>query len=382
MGITKYFSWNFGEKRVVWIEKINQWIQFEEPAFFVFEQLFTEPDPETIISNFKSRYDTKLEVAEEFVLEIKKNLERLLQKPFKPDENSIFGIPDFIEEEMDFWSACVYRSNGRNIKFSYSSELLEYYIHHSFSHLIRKNEVGEDAEFQVVKNQGLYYLNKISPVKKQWKCEDIPTLKRRVFIEFSNAIYNKDNQEWMSIIHGAALELNLTTILLCSSTGSGKSTLAALMQNQGYTLLSDDFVPVDFKSLKIYPFPASVSVKSGSFNLLKKYYPVLSEQPEVHFRLTNKSLRFMPPLHINHFDYHPRSLKHIVFVNYVENKEVELRELQIPEALILFNEEAWISHEPEKAKRFMDWFSGMKFFKLDYGNSSEVVKMLNSVIFR
>ncbi|MCF8406150.1 MAG: hypothetical protein K9H58_19565 [Bacteroidales bacterium] len=386
---------NFDQTYVVWLQEFNQWIQLEEPAYLVFEEVMTAPSAPSASSGTEysgteysgvegaegklvERYGLDPEEAQRFVGEILDVLGGL--KIFAGEDNV---ETNFVEDETDEEEIIhTYKANGVVLRFEYASELLEYYNHHSFAHL-EIAEGGEEkieAVFRVFDSNGTHVLKQVKPVRQEWSDVEIPGLKRRILIEFGNVIYDKDISEWMSIIHGAFVTNRKQGILLSSASGSGKSTLAALLQKEGYELASDDYVPLDAETGLIYPFPAAFSVKSGSFELLSKYYPELKSTPEKKFRLTNKALRFLPPADYKNFNYTPCPATHLVFVKYNPEVDFKIAPLKIPEALKRFSEEAWISGNPDHAEGFIDWFSELKCYELEYSDEVRVVEEMGNLL--
>ena len=314
--------------------------------------------------------------AERFVREIVEVLGGLRKSGRKRESESESGSEREREREDKSDEEIIvhtYEANGVRVRFEFATELLEYYNHHPFAHLEVENGDKSDVIFRVYDSNGIHVLKQIKPIEQEWSDIEIPGLKRRILIEFGNVIYKKDMSEWMSIIHGALITNRKNSLILSSASGSGKSTLAALLQKEGYELASDDFIPLDAESSLIYPFPAAFSVKAGSFELLSEFYPELKSTPERKFRLTNKSLRFLPPSHSANFDYSPFSATHLIFVKYNPKIDFKLTPLKIPEALKIFTEEAWISDNPDYAGRFIDWFGGLKCYSLEYSDAEMVV---------
>ncbi len=95
--------------------------------------------------------------------------------------------------------------------------------------------------------------------------------------------------------------------------------------------------------------------------------------PEKKFRLTNKSLRYFPPAHMEEFNYKAFPVTHLIFVTYNPVIDFNLEPLSTPEALLLFNKEAWTSGNSEYAENFIDWFSGLKCYRLEYSDNERVV---------
>lgn len=66
------------------------------------------------------------------------------------------------------------------------------------------------------------------------------------------------------LLHAAAVERDGRTLLLTGESGAGKSTLAALMGEQGWRLLGDEFALIDLEHGVVHPFPRLVSLKNNA----------------------------------------------------------------------------------------------------------------------
>jgi hypothetical protein len=75
------------------------------------------------------------------------------------------------------------------------------------------------------------------------------------------------------LFHAAALEHGEVGLLLPGASGSGKSTLAAVLASSGAGYLSDELVALDLTSGALVPYPKPISLKSGSFALLRHLGP-------------------------------------------------------------------------------------------------------------
>lgn len=368
----KYIFRKFDSVFIVWIEELNQWIQFEEAAFFVFEKLMQGLREGEIKAGFLLKFGYAEKESIRFIREIRASIRELGGRKSTVDRRP--STADHTKAPNDS-IIHYYEANSRTIKIIYHSELTEYYIHHSFAHLESMKPKETDYLFEVSEKQ----LSLMQPIKKTWEVNDIPTLKRRVFIEFGNAIHGKTDMDWMTIIHGSAITDGKNTLLFCGPTGSGKSTLTSLLLKEGYRLVSDDYIPVEAATGRCFPFPAALSVKEGSFPLVSKIYPQLKEIPSKEFRLTNKSLRFLAPQSISEFEYQALNITHIFFMHFKPGENVKIDSINIPDAFKLFNEEAWISDKPEYAQKCIDWFASLQIYRLNYGDNVEVVKRIKEI---
>ena len=108
-----------------------------------------------------------------------------------------------------------------------------------------------------------------------WKQDETHLLKGMAFLQILNAVYEKDDKDWMAVIHASAVSNGSKTIIFTASSGSGKSTIAALLQKEGFALVSDDFVAIGSLSQHVFPFPVALSIKEGAMDILAGLYPSL-----------------------------------------------------------------------------------------------------------
>jgi hypothetical protein len=362
---------------IIWLEATNHWLRLEQPAYYVFEAFAKGTEQSSIIKDFQKEFTLSEPEAEKFVSEMFSLLKEYTKTPELikedlPDKESILNHSFTPQKTRS------YLMNSQNIQISYESDLLEYYIHPPFAWLETKTTEKSDYQLEIFDFSGKHIL-KNPNTAEYWTHDEIPELKRRVIIETGNIIFNKQNSEWTSVIHAAGISNGKEMVLLCSATGSGKSTLSLLLQNEGLNIASDDYIPIESGSLLAYPFPAATSVKEGSFELLSGIYPELKHEPVIDYKLTNKSLRFLPPAGGKDFDYTPLPVKAMIFVHYNPEKVCEFNALSPAEALPLYHEEAWISPTMKHAGEFMDWFAGLEFYNLEYGDNGRVLSVLGEV---
>ncbi|MDB5685850.1 MAG: HprK-related kinase [Rhizorhabdus sp.] len=93
------------------------------------------------------------------------------------------------------------------------------------------------------------------------------------------------------LLHAAAVERNGQAIILTGESGSGKSTLAALLGEDGWRLLADEFVLIDPDTGLIHPFPRAISLKNRSIDELTarvadqaRFGPLLKATPKGNLR--------------------------------------------------------------------------------------------------
>lgn len=95
------------------------------------------------------------------------------------------------------------------------------------------------------------------------------------------------------VAHGALLALNGRRILLSAPPGGGKTTLALALAASGFSYASDDIVRIS-PSGEATGVPFAAAVKSGAWDLLGPYAPLLSSLPAFE-RGDGQSARYFLP---------------------------------------------------------------------------------------
>lgn len=78
-------------------------------------------------------------------------------------------------------------------------------------------------------------------------------------------------EDWLAVLHAAAVSDRHGAIVLAGTNGAGKSTLAAALVARGYGYLSDDCVPIDGRGL-VLPVPFALCRKDRSGPRLRLAY--------------------------------------------------------------------------------------------------------------
>ena len=93
------------------------------------------------------------------------------------------------------------------------------------------------------------------------------------------------------LIHAAAVERGGKALILPGDSGSGKSTLAAMLGENGWRLMADEFVMIDVDSGMARPFPRAISLKNSAIGAMEamvadpsRFGPLLSDTPKGQLR--------------------------------------------------------------------------------------------------
>ena len=372
--ITKKLS----SSRIVWFEPSNRWVYLEEPAWYVYSMIRRHESSETIVRRFYSRYGLSCEESMRFVLEISGALKKLEEPlPVVPMDRPSSSVINSLKFKP--FTTRFYLMNKRFISVSYGSDISEYYIHPPLAHLETNYAKKITAHFDIFEHENLPVIRKKGDSGFASSGMDFSQIKKKLFMELANLIHNKTHEKWMSFLHASGISNGKETILLSSASGSGKSTMAALLHAENFDLVSDDFIPLDVRNKHAWPFPAAISVKKGAFSVLSPHYGNLHDPDYNIYPHAHSTIRFLRPLPAKPFSYKPLPVKSIIFIKYNQECSDSLTPLPVPEALTLFHEQAWVSHNPSHARAFINWFVKLKCWRMEYSDSEKAMDRVKEI---
>jgi len=372
MATIPYVKRKIGKSYLVWFQNSNLYFQLEEPAWFVFRKTIKGYKTETIAKEFSLRYSIESEESLAFVIGIRRKIEEM-NKP----EKQITPIGKTLEtlSKYDFapYSIHQYQLGDHKIEFSYGTDWLENYIHPLIHHLETLVESDTKFLFELFTFQDRIVFRSNNIVKGSWVSEESHIVKGKIFLELINVLHDKTDDDWLMTVHASAITNGSKTLLFSAPPGSGKTTIAAMLQAQGYQLISDDFVPIERDSLNAYPFPIAMSVKEGSLNLLSSLFPTLENEP-LNYITSEKSVRYLP------FENKMMNLVHpvvgFIFVKYDNTINFILEKLDTVCAVKLLLEQSWIAPTNGNAEIFLDKVLENSFFQLTYSNNQMALEAI------
>ncbi len=143
--------------------------------------------------------------------------------------------------------------------------------------------------------------------------------------------------------------------------------------------MSDDFVPVAAGNKKAHPFPAAITIKKGSFDVISPYYDPAGDADTMYRGMTNRQVRYLCPRFPERDPFTPQPVKKIIFIRHNPEITFKLEKLSTIKALAAFHEEAWVSQNPGHAQNFIDWFVTLSCYRLEYSDNQKAVKAINNL---
>ena len=360
------------DKKYFWLEETNQYVVLEHEAFTVVEKLINGVLPKTIAIHLETTLAVPFEAALKFVKELE---ERVLKPSIVSQEKSINDLSK-VTIPSNFEIITTYRVNNTLIKVSYNSALEASYIHPKFAHL--ETEISnKEIDFKVFIAKDKIYLAINNKVSYEWPKEEIHYFQGKFSMEFIQAMYHKEESEWMGVFHASAVSNQQKAVLFLGDSGNGKSTSLALLQKHGFQCMADDFVPVAAKNKEVYHFPAAISVKNSSLQTLAPLYPILNDTKEYHLKRLNKRVRYLPP---NYTDAQTHlACKDLVFIKYQKDVALSFSKMSKQKAFEQLVPDSWLSPKKENATTFLEWFATLNCYQITYSQTNEMIASVTKI---
>lgn len=362
------------EKKLIWVEHSHQFILVEEPVFDVLSLLSRKTEVTEISHQLSSIYGLPISECTHFVEEVVVRFTNLTSdKPSEPAtliETNQISFPHFES------SSCYQLNEAIRLCIRFQNHQIKHLIHPLFAHL----EITETAEVNI--EMSLFEWNNlrcISDGKLSVKCfnrDDTPHFKGEVLAKMLNFTYDKTDDDWMMTMHASGVTDGEHAVLFSAGAGSGKSTLSALLQADGFDLLSDDFIAVD-QLANAYRFELATSIKEGSYSMLSDYYPeLLNKEKSV---LSNGKIGcYLPPKRKK--TIHSKfPIKSILFVEYDTTQSCRLSRISNVEAVQLLLQEVFVTPTYESVTHFMQLMSRTQFYTLHYSNNEEALRQIRKL---
>lgn len=364
------------EAFAVWFGASRKFMLLEEPAFYVLKRIIHNIAPETIAVQCFKRYKNPIENCRQFVSEIQEIILPHLNSDIQHFEEQ-FSPLSVTVPERNFHSVRTYFMNGLTFRIKYGDKGLEAVVHP----LIFQFENDENHilfhEFEIFRNSEKLFLMVENEIAETLESGQTGFLKAAVLLKFMELCYGKRNDDWMMTLHASAVTDGNRAVIFPARAGSGKSTLSVLLNAHGFSLLSDDFIAMDFLDKKVYSLPVAATIKEGSMKVLSPFYPELAGiQAEQAY--TGKQVRYLP---VNKL-FTPKNgypVKHFVFISYSQGSACRFGEISKKEALRILLEETWINAKPKVVVEFFKWFDKAVFFELWYSVTSEAVAVISKL---
>ncbi|MGQ8336613.1 hypothetical protein ACUNWD_08690 [Sunxiuqinia sp. A32] len=364
-----YRKEKIGSSYLVWLEQSNKYFQLEELAWFVFSRLANGDGIDQTTKVFSDSYGFEKQESSVFVKEMHERISEMNRKE-KPEIEEQIDLEVLRDYSFKPYSNYHYQFGQRVVDFVYGSEWVEDYLHPLICHLVVTDVKAEPLLFELFSFQDKVVLRLNNEIKGVWGWDESHLTKGCIFLELSNVLHGRYNDDWLMTVHASAITNGKKTILFSAAPGSGKTTMAALLQANGFHLISDDFVPFDKLSMNAYPFPIAMSVKEGAMDLLKTFYQGIENKPLVKVS-PDKNVRYVPI--VNELMEMVYPVAEIIFIKYDSSVDFSLEKLDQIFAIKEFLEQIWVPPVPENIEILFNLLSHLNFYQLTYSNNERAI---------
>ncbi len=184
--------------------------------------------------------------------------------------------------------------------------------------------------------------------------------------------------DWMGTFHASTVAKNNEAVMIIGDSGKGKSTFTALLLGQGYEILADDITPILAKDSLVYPYPGGISIKAGSFGILKNSLPNFESLTEHYINPYKGFVKYVDaPKSNGYLKGYP--CKTMVSINYKKDANTSLEIISVADALNTLIPESWLAHDIYNAQQFLNWIKDVKFYELTYSDTDEAIKVFSTL---
>ena len=364
---TVYYFKEIENTAILWFKASNQWVLLNQINTRVFKELQQKTQAQQISIQLQTNEKLSQKESVDLINNIKLTIQTLTQKDF-PLPNLKIDIPKVLTLKPYFLKEVYYKINAKHFKISYGSVLLYNYIHSPLAHLETTLPPNKYTNYEIFEYNARFALRINN--RNAFTTDESSQIKRLFYIELANFLFNKSYTQWLTFMHASAVAHKDTVLAFASESGGGKSTLCGLLENEGFTLIADDFLPIDKEKKNTYSFPALLCVKNQSIQLLKSrnLKPLIEIGNHAYFRTNPKNKR----------GYYS-NLNFLIFVTYNPTSTTLFSEIDLQEALVYYLKEGWVQPTKQGAMLFIQWFSKLKFYKLEYSNNQEAFNAIKSL---
>jgi hypothetical protein len=183
-------------------------------------------------------------------------------------------------------------------------------------------------------------------------------------------------------IHASMVADDNRGILLCAPREAGKSTLTAALVAHGFSLLTDEPALLHFDTGCVSSLRLPISLKEGSWSILRDAWPTLMNAPE-HLRSDGVKLHLLHPPQTS-LANSPHRLTHIVFPEYDPRSSQLIEKLSSFETLNFLNEGGILLARQAGRKQFetlLKLISTLPAHRVRYASLSEAMNALDEIRF-
>lgn len=260
--------------------------------------------------------------------------------------------------------------------YIYCDEELEMYIYPIFKYLKSKSENIKNISYIFgVKVENGYYNLYVNNKKKR------VTKKENIIIVLMDLIRITlyINSDYLVALHAASLIYKNKLFIFPGISGAGKSTLSSFLMYNEFQLCSDEVTIID-KGHNIKPIPLPITIKEGSWNIIKNFVKNFNVLP-IYKRLDGQNIKFITPITaVNKKVTFSDTI--IIFPQYEEKSSTKLKKLTIIEALKLLKDTQYQLKDPydfDMVKNFLNFLFSNNKYMLTYSDLSQAMDVITKL---
>jgi hypothetical protein len=358
----------------VWFKATCKFLMIEEPAFYILKLLLKNIPIDQLANMFSHQYKIPLDETKKFILELNINFQQYLNPPRKEKTNAKpITLRQFQGDK--YFSKKTYSVDNLILKIDFGEKELEDVIHPLFAHHQIDKNTKSNYYFEIFRQSEKLFFKVNNIIVEEFNQKETGYLKAAVLLKLLGILNGVKHENWMMTVHAAAVTNGSSALVFPALAGSGKSTLATFLHAHGFSMLSDDFLAMDVINKRVYNLPVASTIKDGSVKVLSPFFPELKEIAAER-AYTGKQVRYLPiqnSLKANG----GFPTKKFVFITYSESKPLTFERVDKKTALQALLEETWVNPVPSVVSEFFNWFDKTQFYKLQYSNTSDALKVVN-----
>ena len=361
------------DKTITWFKNSNEYVIFENTTADILKRIHKGVPVKVIAEAVSKKLSVPLEKSIDFIIDLENQINKSLTK-IRPEL-----INDYrdIKKPKNYTYTKYYQINDITFQVSYLNDKELSYIHPKFEHL----EVSETKKihfyYEIFIDTNYIFLYLDNEFVGAWGSKEIHFFQGKFSMEIIQKIHKKEEKEWLGVFHASAISNGEKSVLFLGDSGNGKSTSLALLQANGFRCLADDFVPISAKETDVYSFPAAISIKKNSLDILQPLYPGLASSTEYTYERLNKVVRYLKPNNNNYKSHLP--CKDLVFIKYEANSTLNFSKISKITAFQQLVPDSWLSPEKDNANQFLNWFESLNCYELTYSNNEEMIKTVQQL---
>lgn len=361
------------DKTIVWFAATNEYVVFENEVASILQQRISGIPLDEIALTISSNMDIPFTEIKNFIEQLEEQfLNKTLSDIHKSEKET-----STIEKPVRFEISETYLINEVVCKVAYFSKKERELVHPKFAHLVHADATLYHHLFEVfIQNNEIYfYVN--GAFIGTWHPEEVHYFQGKFSMELIQKIHQKEEAKWLGVFHASAVSNGKKSILFLGDSGNGKSTSLALLQANGFTCLADDFVPIAAENTEVYSFPAAISIKKNSLQVLDSLYPTLATAEEYDYIRLNKIVRYLPPNNTDFTTHLP--CEKLVFIKYEKEAILKVKSISKLASFQQLIPDSWLSPLAENADIFLDWFEGLACYQITYSDNEKMIEKVREL---